>query len=67
MGEVCSTLGVELYTAFLVGKSEGKSPLGRRRCKLKNNIKMDLPELDGTWTVLIWLRSEIRGKLLSMR
>jgi hypothetical protein len=31
MGEVCSTLGVELYTAFWREKPEEKSPLGRPR------------------------------------
>jgi hypothetical protein len=26
----------------LVGKPEGKSPLGRPRCRWKDNIKMDI-------------------------
>jgi hypothetical protein len=30
----------------LVGKSEGNIPLGRTRCKLDNNIKMDLLEVE---------------------
>ena len=29
----------------LVGKTEGKSPLGRPRLKWEDNIKMDLQEL----------------------
>jgi len=29
----------------LVGKSEGKRPLGRLRCRWKENIKMDLQEV----------------------
>ena len=29
----------------LVGKPEGKRPLGRPRCRRKNNIKMDLQEV----------------------
>jgi hypothetical protein len=29
----------------LVGKSEGKKPLGGPRCKWENNIKMDLQEV----------------------
>jgi len=29
----------------LVGKLEGKGPLGRPRCGWENNIKMDLQEL----------------------
>ena len=28
-----------------MGKPEGKSPLGRPRCKLEDNIKMDLEEI----------------------
>jgi hypothetical protein len=30
----------------LVGKPEGKSPLGRPRCRWEDNIKIDLP---GSW------------------
>jgi hypothetical protein len=30
---------------ILVGKPEGKGPLGRRRCKWADNIKMDLREI----------------------
>jgi len=29
----------------LVGKPEGKSPLGRPRCRWEDNIKMDLQEV----------------------
>ena len=32
---------------FLVGKHEGKRPLGRPRCKWEDNIKMDLQEVGG--------------------
>ena len=32
---------------FLVGKPEGKSPLGRPRCRWEDNIKMDLQEVGG--------------------
>jgi len=31
----------------LVGKSEGKRPLGRPRRRLEDNIKMDLREVGG--------------------
>jgi hypothetical protein len=35
----------------LVGKPEGKRPLGRPRHKWKDNIKMDLQGLEcGAWT-----------------
>jgi hypothetical protein len=29
----------------LVGKLDGKRPLGRPRCRLEDNIKMDLQEV----------------------
>jgi hypothetical protein len=34
----------------LVGRPEGKRPLGRPRCRWEDNIKMDLTEIafDGT-------------------
>ena len=32
----------------LIGKPEGKRPLGRPRCRWEDNIKMDLQELGGT-------------------
>jgi len=41
----------------LVGKSEGKIPLGRPRLERELYIKMDLQNVDGElWTGLIWLR-----------
>jgi hypothetical protein len=35
----------------LVGKPEGKRPLGRPRCRWEDNIKMDFQEekLGGSW------------------
>jgi len=41
---------------FLVGKPEGKRPLGRRRCE--DNIKMDLREVcvGGDWMELAQAR-----------
>jgi hypothetical protein len=54
MGGTCSSHGEErgMYRV-LVGKSEGKRPLRRPRCKWKNNIKMDLQEVGcGVWTEL---------------
>ena len=35
----------EAYTGFLVGKPEGKRPLGRPRSRWEDNIKMDLQEV----------------------
>ena len=41
----------------MVGKPEGKRPLGRPRHRWKDNIKMDLRMLDvGVWTGCSWLR-----------
>jgi len=41
----------------LVGKPEGKRPLGRPRRRWEDNIKMDLREVGrGVWTELICLR-----------
>jgi hypothetical protein len=39
MGEKTIAYGI------LVGKSEGKRPLGRPRCRWVDNIKMDLREI----------------------
>jgi hypothetical protein len=36
---------------LLVGKPEGRRPLGRPRCRWVDNIKMDLGEIG-----LVWLR-----------
>jgi hypothetical protein len=45
MGGACS-MNVEKRNAYriLVGKLEGKRPLGRPRCRWEDNIKMDLRE-----------------------
>jgi hypothetical protein len=49
----------------LVGKPEGKRPLGRHRCRWEDNIKMDLQEVEwGFWTGSSWLRKGIRGEHL---
>jgi hypothetical protein len=41
----------------LVGKPEGKRPLGRPRRRWENGIKMDLREIGwGVWSGFIWLR-----------
>jgi hypothetical protein len=41
----------------LMGKPEGKRPLGRPRLRWEDNIKMDLQEMGcGVWTGSSWLR-----------
>ena len=44
MGGACGAYGVGVYRV-LVGKPEGKRPLGRPRRRLEDNIKMDLQEV----------------------
>jgi hypothetical protein len=46
MGEACSSDGEGrgVYRV-LVGKPEGKRPLGRPRCRWEDNIKIDLQEV----------------------
>jgi len=50
----------------LVGKPEGKRPLGRPRHRWEENIKMDLQEVGygGIWTGSSWLRIGTGGGLL---
>jgi hypothetical protein len=52
----------------LVGRPEGRRPLGRPRRRCEDNIKMDLQEVGygggGAWTGLIWLRIGTGGGLL---
>jgi len=46
MGGVCSAYGGgERRVQGLVGKSEGKRPLERPRCRWEDNIKIDLQEV----------------------
>ena len=41
----------------LVGKPEGRRPLGRHRCRCEDDIKMGLKIVGcGAWTGLIWRR-----------
>jgi len=42
----------------LVGRHEGKRPLGRPRRRWEENIEMDFQEVGyGAWTGLIWLKA----------
>jgi hypothetical protein len=42
MGKACSTNGEKNAYSILVGKPEGKRPLGRQRRRRVDNIKTDL-------------------------
>jgi len=58
--------GEERYIyRFLVGKSEGKRPLGSSRLRWEDTIKMDLQEVGvGVWTGSSWLRiGTVGGRL----
>jgi len=64
MGGACSTYG-ERRGAYsgLVGKLEGKRPLGRRRRRWYDNIRTDLQKVV-TWTGSSWLRIGTGGRQL---
>ena len=52
----------------LLGKPEGKRPLGRPRHRWVDNIRMDLPEVGlGIWTGLGWPRIGTVGGRLGVR
>jgi len=54
MGGACGTYGgEERRIQVLVGKPEGKRPLGRPRPGWKDNIKMDLEEVG--WRSMDWI------------
>jgi hypothetical protein len=66
MGGTCNTYGEgrNLY-GVLVGRPEGKTPLGRPRCRWEDNIKMDLQKVEcGVWTGSSWLGIGIVGRHL---
>jgi hypothetical protein len=50
----------------LVGKPEGKRPLGRPRRRWEYGIRMDLGEIDlgGGWIGFDWLKTGTGGGLL---
>jgi hypothetical protein len=53
---------------ILVGKPEGKRPIGRPRRRWADNTKMDLESCNGMgWIELIWLRIANSGGLLGTR
>jgi hypothetical protein len=56
MGEVKGAYNI------LVGRPEGRRPLGRSRRRWEDNINMDLREIG--WIGFIWLRTGTGGGLL---
>jgi hypothetical protein len=54
MGRVCSTnLEKRNECRILVGKPQGKRPVGRPRCKWVSNIKMEFREIG--WSGMDWV------------
>jgi hypothetical protein len=55
MGGACSTNWekMNVYSSLLVGKPEGKRPLGRPRCRWVDNIRIDLVEVG--WGDVDWI------------
>ena len=54
----------------LLGKREGKTPLGRPRCRWEDNIKMDLQEVGGgreAWMELAQDRDRWRALVGTVR
>jgi len=52
----------------LVGKPNGKRPLGRIRLRWEDNIRMDFHKVgSGLWTGSSWLRIETGGGHLRIR
>jgi hypothetical protein len=65
MGRARSTHGEKMNVyRLLVGKPEGKRPVGRPRRMWEDNIKMDLRWDGVVWTGLIWLKTGTSGGLL---
>jgi hypothetical protein len=60
MGVALARMG-EKRNVFFVGKPEGKRPLGKRRCRWENNIKMNIREIrsaDMDWVDLVQGRNQ---------
>jgi hypothetical protein len=54
MGRACSTYGEKRgVKRILVGRLEGRRPLGRPRHRWEDNIKMDLQEVG--WVSMDWI------------
>ena len=65
MGHVASMGESRGVYSVLVGKLEGRRPLGRPRLRREDNIMMDLQEVGCVAkTGWVWLRIEIGGGLL---
>jgi hypothetical protein len=65
MGKVCSTNGESRGTyRILVGKSEGRTPLGRPSRRWRIILKWVFDKWNGAWTGSIFLGTGTGGGLL---
>ena len=68
---VCISMGEGISVhRFLMGKPEGKRPLGRPRCRWEDNIKMVLQEVGGgcgDWMELAQDRERWRALVSTVR
>jgi hypothetical protein len=62
MGHIARMGEKRIDYGLLVGKPEGKRPLGRPRLRWVDNIRMDLGEVG--WGDVGWLRIGTGGELL---
>jgi hypothetical protein len=53
-----------MQIGVLVGKPQGKSPLGRPRCKWVDNIKIDFRHIG--WEGMDWLDLEYREQFTAL-
>jgi hypothetical protein len=54
MGRACGTNGENMNAySIMVGRPEGKRPLGRPKRRWLDNIEMDLREIE--WGVMDWI------------
>jgi hypothetical protein len=69
MSGACSMNGDKRSACrLLVGKPDGRRPLGRPSCRWADNIKMILERKDGVvWTGLVWRRIGTGGQLLCIQ
>jgi hypothetical protein len=64
-GHVARTVEKKNTYRLLIGKPDGKRPLGRPRRRCVDNIRAILERWDGVmWTGLVWLRIGTGGELL---
>ena len=70
MGGACGAYGGRDVQRVLIGKPEGKRPLGRPRRRWEDNIKLDLQEVRGScgdWMELAQDRDRWRALVSTVR